>query len=783
MLHLLPGLYLAALALLLAGAVRRWLEPLPWRVPLALLALVVALFHPVLLAGEVLLPLDKLRGFPPYADLPAPAVHGNFLQQDLLTLVLPSLAPVRAAWAAGEWPLWNGRLGGGLPLLADPQSQALQPLALLVLPLPLLAGVGVLAALRVFVALLGTWLFLRRLGLGEGPALAGAFAWGLGGFTLLWLGWPLANAAALLPVAAWAAARCVGEGAGRRDAALVAVATAALLLAGQPEVVLYAGLLVAAVALGLAWRGGQPAPPVVTRLGRWLAASALGALLAAPALLPAAAAAAHSERAAMLRGRAGGAAPAPAAAPARWRDVARARWLPVVAPNAFGNDRFLHYWGAENVNEDAAGFAGSAAALLALLGLLARRRDRLPGERVLQAALAAALLLMALPPAWRPWLDALPPPLASPSWHHRLLLVVGFCLAALAACELDRFRRGVGRRWPVLPVAAALAGLVAWAYLAHPSPGDPETLAVLRFGWLRWHLRVLGATAVALLLLRGRRLVGPAVAALVAAELALAHLPANPPMPAALAFPPRPALERLRELAPPPSRVLVLDAALPPNVASLLGVAEARALNPMQAAGCAAVLAPLHPLGSEQLAATPALQELVATMGVAAALGTPATVAPPGWRVAVEGPGARVLVPPAVRPPVWVAGGASGEVGALRWRHLGTRVAVEWPPAAGAAPGTGVLATSLCDDGGWRGLAGGRPVATAGAGAPFVAVRVPPGTRRVELLQRPRGFVAGMALAALGLGAGLLWWLAPPPAPVAAPARRPRVRRAPAGQR
>ena len=59
----LPGLYVGGCVLALALAVRRWLgEPLPWRAALATLFLVLAVFHPVLFRGQLLLPLDNLRG-------------------------------------------------------------------------------------------------------------------------------------------------------------------------------------------------------------------------------------------------------------------------------------------------------------------------------------------------------------------------------------------------------------------------------------------------------------------------------------------------------------------------------------------------------------------------------------------------------------------------------------------------------------------------------------------------------------------------------------------------
>jgi hypothetical protein len=214
------------------------------------------LFGSSLCGGQVLLPLDNLRGEVPFRLLPPTRPHGNLLQGDLIELVVPSLDAARRGLTAGRWPLWNSRVGAGMPLLADPQAQALAPLAILALPFSPLRGAAVIAALRVLLALVFTFLLLRRQGLGVGPSLAGALAFGLSGITLLWVGWPLASSAALLPAVLYALARLAGGGRWRRDALLLAVALAALLLAGHPETELYACLLAAAFAAGLVrwWR-------------------------------------------------------------------------------------------------------------------------------------------------------------------------------------------------------------------------------------------------------------------------------------------------------------------------------------------------------------------------------------------------------------------------------------------------------------------------------------------------------------------------------------------------
>lgn len=283
LLDLAPAAWVALLAAALLATLARWYDRVPAPV-VGLFALVLALdYGEVLAGGEVLLPLDNLRGHAPFLRLAPAEPRGNHLQGDLIYLIHPARREARRALAAGEWPLLAPHVGGGLPLLADPQSQALQPIAVVgeggLAPE---AGPAAVAALRTLLALVFTFLLLRRLGAGKGPASAGSLAFGLGGFVQLWLGWPLANTAALLPAVLYALV-LTDERDLRRDRALLVLALAALLLAGHPESLIYALGVVVAFAVARAHGRGPRAR--LQWLGRTAVASALALSLAAPALL------------------------------------------------------------------------------------------------------------------------------------------------------------------------------------------------------------------------------------------------------------------------------------------------------------------------------------------------------------------------------------------------------------------------------------------------------------------------------------------------------------------
>jgi hypothetical protein len=517
---LLPGLYAGALAILLWSALRRWYDAVPLRVLAVFSIVLLILFGPVLFGGKLLVPLDNLRGLTPFQRLPEVEPHGNLLQGDLILLIQPSLAAVRIQLGEGRWPLWNPWVGAGMPLLADPQSQALQPIALATLPLPWPRAAGVMATLRVLLALTFSFLWMRRQGLGEGPSLAGALAFGLGGFVILWVGWPMASSAALLPAVLYGLVRCRQEG-GRRDFLLLSLATLALLLGGHPETILYA------FGLCLIYDAKRTAPILI-----------LAGAVAAPALLPFVDYLPQTLRASRD-------------ADPQKGDLAE-HWLPIAAPNAYGNSRYVEYWGLNNTNEDAAGFSGTVTLLAVLLGLWPGRR--FPQERLFLAVAAVCLLLLS------PW---------GPG-TRRLLLPLALSLSYLGACTLER--AGELRRWTVILAAVALGTAIAWGYLSQ------EGLESVRMGSLHWQGRflVLGT----LLLFFGRRWTAPAAAVLIAAELLVFHLPANPPMPQRLAWwepaPVRFLRDHLGE-----HRMAALGRSFPPNTPLLYGLSDARVYNPM----------------------------------------------------------------------------------------------------------------------------------------------------------------------------------------------------------
>jgi hypothetical protein len=777
-----PGLYFLGLVLALGAVLRKWYDPVPSRL-LALFALLpFLLFGRALIGGEVLLPLANLRQAIPYRQLPPTDRPAVGLQGDLVRQIAPWQLEVRRALADGRWPLWNANAGAGMPLMGDPQSQSFQPLIVAGYPFDVWAGVGITGALRVFLALIFLFLFLRRLGLGEPPAALGALAFGLGGFLLLWLGWPVANSAALLPLGLYAVARADGPG-GRRDTFLLYLAGLGLFLGGHPETVLYALAMIGLLLLVRAWSRPR-------LLVRGAAALVLAGLTAAPVLLPAREYLPASQRSVLLSIQL---APRPVSdlwadlwkpeTLAFWRDHAERRLLPVAVPRVYGDHSV--YRGDTNVIEDAGGFAGTLTLLLALSAMVPGARRRFPQERLAMGVLVACLLLIAQPPGFENLAFRLPGigPTAIHR-HHRTLMLVALTASWLAACEVERWRLGESRRAVHAALAAVLAGLVAWGYLAQPhqEPGS----------WMAVQLAALGL-GLALLFLRVR----PAawlLTAVVAGELLLFHLPANPTGPRRLAWPVTPPLRFLLDHAGADRMVGLGAAVLPANFPLVYGLADVRIDNPSLPDRYAQVVAPIS-----RPSLTPNFhrpeQPVYALLGARYVLTRSGAVLPEPLRLVFRDPSGWVWERPDALPRlflpmrgqiftggdwrVWLGGNPNFAVRALvqstadrdrNWRARAPRTStigiVALEPAHLRArvvlKERRLLASSVFQDGNWHLLDRREKQPVILVNGPFIGAWLQAGEREIDLIYRPRSFVIGCLLAALSLAIAAAWWVRPP---------------------
>lgn len=506
---LLVLVYLATTAAL--ALVVSWLGVRPSRRAVALLTLLpVAYTAGGFLPGRVPAPLDTLTLLAPWVEpeLAAAVEEGSSPRNVWLVDPLAQMLPWREA-ASQDW-LFNPAQSGGAALLANGQSAVLFPTEMVSRMLPGPRAATYSQAARLLIAAFGLFLVVRRFGLGEPAALAGAAVVVGSGYLQLWRLHPHSLTAAMLPWILGAALALAHRPRGRAAVAL-AVTGALGFLAGHVETLvhgmLFIALLAGAVAVrdlgrdrrrrrAAAARDGlvrwEPRWPAERRLLAWTAVAAgLSLLLAAPVLVPFV-----ENLLASWEWQRRGAVALPVEA--SWA-VAVEQLAGAVTPWAWGDPRAMAPEGGtvgpNNAAELAGGSLGMAAWVLIALGVTApRRRDGREGVPFPRWCLALGLLGL-LVGAQIPGLPRLfaALPLMGHSILARLSLWAVLAGSLLAAAGVGRLldpeppQPQPGRRSPwcspgvgagvalgvLLVVAVALPGSRAW-------PGVPvEAVGVL----------------------------------------------------------------------------------------------------------------------------------------------------------------------------------------------------------------------------------------------------------------------------------------------------------------
>jgi hypothetical protein len=352
--------------------------------------------------------------WPVVAALQAPVLSDPVWQ------FVPWLGFARTELLAGRVPLWNPHQDGGVPLLGNGQSALLSPLLLPVLAFGVAAGWNLSLLLRVLLVSAGMFVLLRDWGRSAPAAALGGCLVALSGPFVAWLENPNTLVVAFVP---WLllAIRRVAAGVTRPRVMALALATFGVLTGGHVETAMFAAVLAAATLLA------QRCPP--SRRAAAVGASLLGALLAAPVLLP------FAEYFSLSAARLG---------------YDRTPFvLPLsslvrfVAPHAPAGDPVT-----------SAATVSLTGLTLAAVGLALRNRER---QTWVWTIGAAAIVLVAYDNPLARTLAT-----ATPAYWTRALIFLPLCLAPLAAAGLDAVAAGA-RRLVGLPSRLVALALVATA--------------------------------------------------------------------------------------------------------------------------------------------------------------------------------------------------------------------------------------------------------------------------------------------------------------------------------
>jgi len=317
---------------------------------------------------------------------------------------------------AGRFPLWNPYEFLGMPFVAGLQSAMFYPTNWLCAILPLGRAINLGILLNLFLSGLFTYLWARRYGLKPVGAIvaAGAYVFGAPQFLRIFEGhWSFLasmpwipclllcveilvsgrspQASALGPGARSNADGCVLRGrleerssmGGFQPLAIAAGATAVAMqwFGGNPQYAFYGGIAVSLYLAGRLWQrremGGRAAARI---LGSFGLIYVLGSVLAGVQLIPALELFSVSSRRGQLS----------------YPWVAQDSFVPaslltILAPDFFGSDGALPYWGQWNLWEMSA-YVGVVAIGLAFVGAVRGER----GKALLAGCIALVCLLLAL---------------------------------------------------------------------------------------------------------------------------------------------------------------------------------------------------------------------------------------------------------------------------------------------------------------------------------------------------------------------------------------------------
>jgi hypothetical protein len=267
--------------------VPRWVaRPIPARYAVGFLVLPIAFCLPGFVKDRTILPTDHVRLFPPW-KVDAAAAPRNANLNDAATQIAPWAKAVRMAWKEGVFP-WRNRWNGcGMPLAANGQSGAFSPYTLMMMALPLARAFTLAVAVKIFLALVGLWLWLVEMGLSRGAALFGAVSFAFSMTMTPWVLFALSGVFCLWPWALFAIERMREEPRSGRAGLLLAAILASWVLAGHPESAVL-GALFASLFLGsrlLVNDGSLDRRALPRLLAAGLLAAALTAFLWIPQLL------------------------------------------------------------------------------------------------------------------------------------------------------------------------------------------------------------------------------------------------------------------------------------------------------------------------------------------------------------------------------------------------------------------------------------------------------------------------------------------------------------------
>lgn len=392
--------------------------------PLFFLLFVLLFFYPTFLNGKLPMPSDTIVGlYHPFRDYfssqyPNGIPFKNFLITDPVRQQFPWRYESISQIKEGSFPFWNPYNGSGTPLFGNLQSAVLYPFNLLSLVVSFPYFWTVIIFIQPLLSGLFFYLYVKNLGLKENAALFGALVLSFCGFFIAWLEWgTVLHVALWLPLTLLSIDK-INNSKGRQQLSWGFVCTVSLVFA------LYAGYLQTFFYLCLTAMAYLVFRSVEQkRFAKvFIFIALISVVLSSFQFLSTFNFIVRSERSRDLIGykQDGWFIP--------WENSAQ-----FIAPDFFGNPATLNYWGVWNYAE-LVGYIGVLPLIMALSSIF----DFDNKEKRFFTVLLALALVFAFPTPIAKLPFEFNFPFISTSQPTRLIFVIDFCLAVLAAYGFDK---------------------------------------------------------------------------------------------------------------------------------------------------------------------------------------------------------------------------------------------------------------------------------------------------------------------------------------------------------
>lgn len=403
--------------------------------PLVLLLAIVGLFfRSFIFEGKLPLPADTILGmYHPWRDVvwdnfTAGVPFKNFLITDPVRQQYPWRELAISLLKQGELALWNPYAFAGAPLLANFQSAPFYPLNLLFFLFPFNFAWGTLIFLEPLLAGLFLYLYLRNLNIGKSASFLGALTFAFSGFSVAWLEWgTILHAGLWLPLILLSIDKIITHSNSWRNekfkwGIIFVFSLIASFFAGHLQTAFYVIGISIVYFLVRWWQSGKQKKTLFLFSIFYLLFTIITAVQWLPTLQFINLSARQID---IDWQKPGWFLP--------WQNLVQ-----FIAPDFFGNPATLNYWGIWNYGEFI-GYIGIVPLIFALLTTFFRKDKK----TLFFGTLFFLALSFALPTPWAKIPYQLQIPLIATSQPTRLLFLIDFSLAILAALGFDYFLKSV----------------------------------------------------------------------------------------------------------------------------------------------------------------------------------------------------------------------------------------------------------------------------------------------------------------------------------------------------